>query len=103
MRQSKKETNLMQMFRRRGLLGAVLSAGATTLPAFPGYGASGSHEAVRLAATTRTIAVNGRAATVLGLVQDNGEHGLTLDPGERFRVALWNRLSEPTAVCRRML
>lgn len=52
----------------------------------------------RLLAETRTIEVNGRAATVYGLRQPDGTRGLFLDPGERFLVELDNGLKEPTII-----
>lgn len=57
-----------------------------------------SHGITRLRATTRTIDVNGRAASVLGLLRDDGGHGIELGPNERFRVGLVNDLAEPTIV-----
>ena len=52
----------------------------------------------RLVAETRSIEVNGRAATMLALRQSNGARGLVLEPGERFSVELENRLGGPTTV-----
>ncbi|MET3612268.1 FtsP/CotA-like multicopper oxidase with cupredoxin domain [Rhizobium aquaticum] len=46
---------------------------------------------------TRTLEVNGKAATVYGLTE-NGKPGLTFAPGERFSVALSNRLKEETII-----
>lgn len=51
-----------------------------------------------LRATTRTIEVNGRAATVKGLLNSTGRPGLVLDPGTRFHVDLTNDLAEETIV-----
>jgi len=51
-----------------------------------------------LTAATRTIEIEGRAATVMGLVNAKGGLGLTLDPGQRFRVDLTNRLAVETIV-----
>ncbi|OZA16109.1 MAG: copper oxidase, partial [Rhodobacterales bacterium 17-64-5] len=47
---------------------------------------------------TRTIEVKGRAATVFGLLNAQGTLGLTLDPGERFRVDLTNALAIETLI-----
>lgn len=55
-------------------------------------------DAMTLTATTRTIEVGGRAATVMGLVNKQGSLGLTLDPGQRFRVDLTNTLDKETIV-----
>jgi len=44
------------------------------------------------------IEVNGRAATVFGLTQPDGTHGLVTEVGQRFRVRLENRLAEETLI-----
>lgn len=82
-------------FTRRGLLaaGAALAA-APLLPAR----ARAASDARALVATTRTLDVGGRAVSVMGLVGPDGRSGLALDPGERFRVDLVNRLAEPTII-----
>lgn len=46
----------------------------------------------------RTIEVNGRAATVFGLQQKDGSHGIRIRAGERFNVLLANEAAEPTIV-----
>ncbi|WP_206996982.1 multicopper oxidase family protein [Trinickia mobilis] len=52
----------------------------------------------RLVTETRSIEVNGRAATMLGVRQPDGTRGLFLDPGEPFAVELHNQLDKPTIV-----
>jgi FtsP/CotA-like multicopper oxidase with cupredoxin domain len=52
----------------------------------------------RLIAESRSIDVNGRAASVLGLRQPDGTRAFVLEPGERFNVEMINRLSGPTIV-----
>ncbi|MCE1237359.1 MAG: multicopper oxidase domain-containing protein [Hyphomicrobiales bacterium] len=85
------------MLNRRTLLRSTLGLGAAglvsplRLPAF-------AQDATPLAATTRTIDVDGRAATVFGLLRPDGGHGLTLDAGGRFAVTLENRCGEPTLI-----
>lgn len=83
-----------QISRRRFL--ATTSAGfaAATLPRWAGA----DTPARTLAATSRTLDINGRAATAFGLENAAGGQGLILDPGERFRVTLENRLDEPTLI-----
>src|SRR5260370_34385827 len=54
--------------------------------------------ALRLTAGTRTIAVNGKPARVLGLVGPNGKPGIALAPGERFHVDLVNQAGTSTLV-----
>lgn len=76
-------------------------SGATALAAIPSLdsrSAWAEQPPVRLRATTRTLDVNGRAATVLGLLRDDGRHGIELRPNERFRVRLVNALDEPTII-----
>src|SRR6202051_1134078 len=53
---------------------------------------------VRLTAGTRTLAVNGKPARVFGLSGPDGKPGLTLSPGERFKVDLVNQAGTPTLV-----
>lgn len=79
---------------RRGFLAAsaAASAGALLRPAW------GQAAPLTLRATTRTIDVDGRAATVYRLVNDLGSSGLVLDPGARFQVDLTNALDEETLI-----
>lgn len=85
------------MFNRRTFLRSTAGLGAAGLlsglhvPAF-------ARSAAPLTATTRTIDVNGRAATVLGLLRPDGGQGLAFDAGDRFAVALENRCGEPTLI-----
>ena len=51
-----------------------------------------------LSATTRTIDVRGKAATVWGLLDGNGRSGLVLDPGQAFAVDLSNTQDVPTII-----
>jgi FtsP/CotA-like multicopper oxidase with cupredoxin domain len=53
---------------------------------------------LRLAAGTRTLAVNGKPARVFGLVGPNGNPGITLSPGERFHVDLVNQAGTSTII-----
>src|SRR5260370_4375917 len=53
---------------------------------------------LRLTAGTRTLAVNGKPARVLGLVGPNGKPGIALAPGERFHVDLVNQAGTSTLV-----
>lgn len=51
-----------------------------------------------LRAARRSIDIAGRSANVLGLVDHTGRLGLTLDPGQRFRLDLQNDLDVETIV-----
>jgi hypothetical protein len=81
---------------RRDFLGLALVAGA--LPIMSGAARAAFPAPKRLVAGTRTLAVNGRSARVLGLVGPDGRPGLRLDPGERFRVDLANESGTHTLV-----
>ncbi len=80
---------------RRTLLKVAL--GGATLAAMPAFGAFAS-TARTLTLATRTIEVNGRAATVYSLTGADGKPGLTFDPGTDFDVSLANALQEETIV-----
>jgi FtsP/CotA-like multicopper oxidase with cupredoxin domain len=54
--------------------------------------------ALRLTAGTRTLVVDGKPARVFGLTGPDGKPGLTLSPGERFKVDLVNQAGTPTLV-----
>ncbi|HQS71581.1 MAG TPA: multicopper oxidase domain-containing protein, partial [Novosphingobium sp.] len=80
---------------RRGFLAA--SAAMAAFPLLPTRLRAATAPRL-LNATTRTIEVRGRAATVFGLLNAQGTLGLTLDPGERFRVDLTNTLAIETLI-----
>ncbi len=46
----------------------------------------------------RTLEVNGKAATLMGLEQANGKQGLSLKVNQPFDVLLENKLPVPTAI-----
>jgi FtsP/CotA-like multicopper oxidase with cupredoxin domain len=82
-------------FSRRGFL--ATSAALAASPFLP-RPARAETPALALRATTRTLDIGGRAATVYGLVNAAGGPGLTLDPGARFRVDLRNDLPVETLI-----
>ncbi|MBU3029048.1 multicopper oxidase family protein [Paracoccus marinaquae] len=85
----------MMTFSRRGFLAASAAASASLmLPAR----VRAQSPALTLSATTRTIEVQGRAATIMGLVNARGGNGLTLDPGQRMQVDLTNALDRDTII-----
>lgn len=92
----------MYTLSRRRFLAASAAAGALgavpslLLPRGAALAAAEPMTAIR--ATTRVIDVNGRAATVFGLVQPDGTPGLVVDAGRRFRVRLENTLAENTLI-----
>jgi len=85
----------MTQISRRGFLAATAATAASLLaPAR----VRAAPDVFALSATTRVIEVNGRAATVMGLVNAQGGLGLTLEPGQRFRTDLTNTLDIETIV-----
>src|SRR5580698_2039849 len=52
----------------------------------------------KVQAVTRTLEINGKPASVLGLLQPNGTQGLESVYNQPFRVVLENKLTEPTAI-----
>ncbi len=85
----------MTQYSRRGFLAASAAmSAALLLPAR----ARAATDRLSLTAGTRTLEVNGRAATVMGLTNRTGGQGLTLDPGQRFAVDLINDLDVETII-----
>ena len=79
----------MNMLSRRGFLAA--SAAAIGAAHLPRIAFAQGVAPISLSAATRTLDIDGRAATVFGLAGPGGQ-GLILDPGQRFRVDLTNDL-----------
>jgi FtsP/CotA-like multicopper oxidase with cupredoxin domain len=85
--------------RRSLLLGsAALAAAGYAAAASPALAKVTERSATTLRIGRRTIEVNGRAASVFGIEQPDGTPGLTLEPGERFKVALVNSTQDETIV-----
>ena len=85
----------MNTLSRRGFLAAGAAAIAAARMPRPAFAQTSAP--ITLSAATRTIEVNGRAATVFGLAGPGGQ-GLVLDPGQRFRVDLTNDLDVETII-----
>ncbi|MDP2118548.1 MAG: multicopper oxidase domain-containing protein [Hoeflea sp.] len=85
----------MNTLSRRGFL--AVSATAIAAAHLPRVAFAQSAAPLALSAATRTLDIDGRAATVFGLAGPGGQ-GLTLDPGQRFRVDLTNKLDVPTII-----
>jgi hypothetical protein len=49
-------------------------------------------------ASKRSIEINGRAATMMGLRQSDGKHGLSLMVNQPFDVLVENKLAVPNAI-----
>lgn len=89
----------MSVLSRRTLL--TTAAGSLAwfmLPGFASRPAQAETPFQRLRATTRTLDINGRAATVSGLLNSAGGQGLILDPGQRFQVEVVIELAEETII-----
>ncbi|HQU69696.1 MAG TPA: multicopper oxidase domain-containing protein [Albidovulum sp.] len=85
----------MSLLTRRGFLAAsAATAASLTMPAL----VRAQSARMALSASTRTIDVRGKAATVWGLLDGNGRSGLVLDPGQAFAVDLTNTLDAPTII-----
>ena len=85
----------MSLLTRRGFLAATSASAATLL--LPAQVRAQSTR-MTLSATSRTIEVQGKAATVWGLLDGNGRSGLVFDPGQAFAVDLTNTLDAPTII-----
>ncbi len=85
----------MTTLTRRGFLAASAAMGA--LAVLP-QRAFAQAAPLSLTATTRVLEIDGRAATVYGLVNGAGGQGLVLDPGQQFRVDLTNNLEVETII-----
>ncbi len=85
----------MLSLSRRGFLAAsAATAASLVLPAR----VRAQSARMSLTATSRTLDIKGRAATVWGLTDGTGRSGLVLDPGQAFAVDLKNTLTEPTII-----
>lgn len=85
----------MNTLSRRGFLAA--GAAAVAAAQLPRAALAQSTPPISLSAATRTLDIDGRAATVFGLAGPRGQ-GLILDPGQRFRVDLTNDLDVGTII-----
>jgi len=88
-----------QLSRRRFLTsfaaaGIAAASPSWLMPARPAF----AGPATLLKAGRRTIEVKRRAATVYGLTQADGTHGLVAEAGNSFRVRLENGLDEETLI-----
>lgn len=81
---------------RRDFSKTLLMGGSGLLLA--GWATSAAPPPLKLTVVSRTIEVNGRAATVFGLAGPNEKPGLTLAASETVEVDLENALSEDTMV-----
>lgn len=85
----------MNTLSRRGFLAA--GAAMLAYAHMPRLAAAQDATPLSLRAASRTLDINGRAATVWGLAGPSGQ-GLTLDPGMQFKVDLTNELDTATLI-----
>lgn len=85
------------MNRRQFLKSSALLASSLALPAGSPLPAKAA-TARDLRISTRTLDINGKAATVFSLADGGRTPGLTFAPGERFAVNLVNQIDEPTII-----
>jgi len=86
----------MAHLSRRHFLAAGAAVGACGLA--PLARAASYDAPTEIAIGTRIIEVKGKAATVFGLLQPDGTHGLVMDAGARFRVRLRNEVAEAALI-----
>ncbi len=86
----------MTKVTRREFLAAT--AGAALAPAAASSVSRAEETPIVLRAESRTIEVNGKAATMLHIGRSDGVWGVYTEAGRRYRVNLENHLGEPTLV-----
>jgi hypothetical protein len=77
---------------------ALLLNSAALAAAGPGCSKHGAAAPTVLKLQSRTIEVNGKAASVYGLRQRDGVSGIVANVGERFRVRVENEIDEPSLI-----
>lgn len=90
---------MTHLSRRQFLASAAATGMLAATPAIllPARAAAAASHAT-ITAGKRSIEVGRRAATVFGLTQPDGRHGIVMDAGQRFRVRLENRIGAETAI-----
>jgi FtsP/CotA-like multicopper oxidase with cupredoxin domain len=78
-------------------MGAAWLSHRVNASLFSGQNPASSSQ-IKLHAAMRTLEVNGKAATMMGLEQSNGKQGLSMLVNQRFDVLLENKLPVPTAI-----
>jgi FtsP/CotA-like multicopper oxidase with cupredoxin domain len=85
----------MPVLTRRRFLSTAAAGGALFLPWST---ARSDSNWTSLRATRRVIDVDGKAADVFGLLQQDGRHGIVANAGDRFHLQLANELEEHTLI-----
>jgi FtsP/CotA-like multicopper oxidase with cupredoxin domain len=84
--------------RRAFLRGSASLTAAAALTSLAPWQRALAQAATTLTISRRTLEVKGRAASVFGILQSDGASGLTIEPGDAFRVNLVNNAGEGTLV-----
>lgn len=82
----------MPLISRRSFIAGI--GAASTL--WPLGRSAWAEEATRITVGTRILDVKGKAAKVFSLETEQGKQGFTFDAGRQMRLALTNKISEPT-------
>jgi FtsP/CotA-like multicopper oxidase with cupredoxin domain len=82
--------------RRAFLVSAAAASAATTLARAQPNAEKTAPTVLRI--ERRSIEVNGKPASVLGIRQPDGTFGIRTEVGQRFRVRLENRIEEPSLI-----
>jgi len=82
--------------RRAFLVSAAAASAATTLARAQPNTEQAAPTVLRI--ERRSIEVNGRPASVLGVRQGDGTFGIRTEVGKRFRVRLENKIKEPSLI-----
>jgi FtsP/CotA-like multicopper oxidase with cupredoxin domain len=81
-----------------GACAGVALLGCRSQVSVPSAENSVPSKSTKLRAAMRSIEVNGKAASVMGLEQANGKQGLSFDVNQPFDILLENKLPVPTAI-----
>jgi FtsP/CotA-like multicopper oxidase with cupredoxin domain len=88
----------MLLSRRHFLASTTAALSAAALPRFTRAAETADASPIRLIVDSRVLDVRGKPATVFGMIQPNGTHGLIAQAGQRFQATVENRLAEPTLI-----
>src|SRR5215510_13404476 len=86
------------MLSRRAFLLSALAASTTSTLARAQAAPQTSAQPTVLRIARRSIEVNGKPASVLGIRQPDGTFGIRTQVGDRFRVRVQNTLNEPSLI-----
>ena len=88
----------MLLSRRHFLASTTAALSAAALPRFTRAAETADASPIRLIVDSRVLDVRGKPATVFGMIQPNGTHGLIAQAGQRFQATVENHLAEPMLI-----